>query len=74
MKLYLRDRKNRRLGMFMEKVAIIRNSGEAVSDLILAKQLRVDVELIGRIHELIYIHSDWDDEDIADEILELEEL
>ena len=74
MTLYLRDRENQRLGMFEEKVAIIRNSGENMEDNVLAKILRIDVEIVGMIRDLIYSHPDWDDEDIADEILEQEEL
>lgn len=70
MTLYMRDKEHERFGKFVEKVSVVRNSGEEVADIILSKQLRVDVALISKMQDLIYNHPDWDDEDIANEILE----
>lgn len=72
MTLFMRDKEHERFGKYVEKVSVVRNSGNEVGDIVLSKLLGVEIEIIERIHDFICEHPDWDDEDIADELLEEE--
>lgn len=73
MTLLMRDKEQQKFGKYVDKVSVVRNSVDVVTDDILARQLGIDVTVVEKIHEYINEHPDWDDEDIADELLEEED-
>ena len=70
-----RDRNNIDLGKYAEKVAIIRGFGSESVDAKdkLAKTLRIQPQTVTLILNRIDAHPDWDDEEVAEDILEEEE-
>lgn len=73
MTLFMRDKEQQKFGKYVDKVSVVRNSGNVVTNDILAKLLGIDVLMVERIQSYISEHPDWDDEDIADELLEEED-
>lgn len=73
MTLFMRDKEQQKFGKYVTQVSVVRNSGNVVTNDILAKQLGIDVLIVEKIQNYISEHPDWDDEDIADELLEEED-
>ena len=69
MTLLMRDKEQQKLGKYSEKVAMIRSNNGEVSNETMIKVLRINENDYNRIMYFIDNHPDWDDEDVADAIL-----
>lgn len=73
MNLALSYKEHEKFGKYVDKVSVVRNSGDEITDDLLSRLLGVETDTVSKIQGFIQEHPDWDDEDIADELLEEEE-
>lgn len=71
MTLLMRDKENRKLGGYEKVVKAVKNGtikGLSTNDI--ASILEIDEDIVNSALECITVHSDWDDEDIADWLIQ----
>ena len=67
MTLLMRDRENRKLGGYDKTVSVVRKGQlRGLTDDVIADLVGIDVLTVGMITDCIANHPEWDDEDVAD--------
>ena len=73
MSINAHDADERELGEFIKLVNSIRNNNGLLSDEQIIAFMRIKTETLENIQKLLSQHPDWDDEQVADEVLSLED-
>lgn len=73
MSINVHDADERELGSYIKIVNSIRSNNGLLTDEQIIAFMKIRIETLNYIQDILSQHPDWDDEQVADEVLNLED-
>ncbi|MBO4394819.1 MAG: hypothetical protein J5819_00545 [Eubacterium sp.] len=70
MTLLMRDKENKKLGKYEMTVSVVRGLYGEIPDELIINKSKISQDLFDAILDCIAHHPDWDDEDVADWLIQ----